>query len=138
MGNMVILAVLLYTRDVDLFMQSIFQKYNKEKGTNGTSPCVTGCCEAAEGVLSYLKWIQESNATGEVLKCTDHAATVSQAIMDRISCRDGTVKWNFPKMTGEFQMSTDHIHRHGPGDGWDTKKGGRMHKNFVGGLSKNT
>jgi len=138
MGNMVILAVSLYTRDVDLFMQGIFQKYNKEKGTNGTSPCVTGCGEAVEGVLSYSKWIQESNAAGEVLNCTDQAATVLQAVMDRFPRREGTNKWNLPKMTGAFQMSTNQIHRHGPGDGWDAEKGEQKHKYFVGGLSKNT
>ena len=138
MGNMVILAVSLYTRDVDLFMQGIFQKYNKEKGTSGTSPCVTGCREAVEGVLSYSKWIQESNAAGEVLNCTDQAATILQAVIDRFPRRDGTDKWNLPKMTGAFQMSTNQIHRHGPGDCWDAEKGERMHKYFVGGLAKNT
>ena len=55
MGNMVILIISLYTRDVELFIQGIFQKYNKQKGTSGKSPCVTGCCEVVEGVLSHSK-----------------------------------------------------------------------------------
>lgn len=123
MGNMVILIISLYTRDVELFMQGIFQKYNKQKGTSGKSPCVTGCREAVEGVLSYSKWIQEANAAGEVLKCRDQAANVLQAVMDRFPRREGTNGWDFPKMIDAFQMSTNQIHRHGPGDGCDAEKG---------------
>ena len=88
MVNMAIPAVSLYTCDVDYSCRASFGNITRKR-ILGTSLCVTGCCEAVEGVLSYSKWIQESNAAGEVLNCTDQTATVSQAVIDQILIETG-------------------------------------------------
>ena len=119
-------------------MKPIFEKYNKKNNIQGAGPCITGCCRAAEGILLYMKWIHDSNATGEVIKCRPRAAEVLQYVQIYYPCREGTDEWNIPKMCGAYLMAVDQIVRHGCGNGTDTQDSRRMHHEFIEKIARNT
>ena len=78
LGNHVIHLVTLYSSDVCLLVKPCFEKYNRKHNIWGPGPCitVTSCHRAVEGILSYMKWIHDSNTAGEVMKCATRAAEV--------------------------------------------------------------
>ena len=100
LGNHVIHLVTLYSSDVCLLTKPIFEKYNKKHNIRGAGPYIDGCRRATEGMLSYMKWIHDSNAAGEVMKCGPRTAEMLQDVQTCYPHRERIDKWHIPKMVG--------------------------------------
>ena len=137
LSNYVIHLVTLYLSDVCLLMKPICEKYNKKHNIRGAGPCTTGCHRDVEGVRSYMEWIHDSNAAGEVMKCGPRTAEVLNDVQTYYPHKEGTDGWTIPKMRGAYLMAVDQIVRHGCGDGTDSQHGEHMHQEFIEKLARN-
>ena len=69
-GNLVVHIFSLYTNGVELLLDNIFDKYKKKPSSdkrNDYSPSIHGCRLASEGLLCYMRWIQEPNLARALL-----------------------------------------------------------------------
>ena len=127
LDNHVIHLATLYSSDVCLLMKLIFEKYKKKHNIRMAGPCIAGCRRATEGIPSYMKWIHDSNAAGEVMKCGPRAAEVLKNVQTYRLCREGTDEWNIPTNVGAYLMAVNQIIQHGCGDDTNTQHGECMH-----------
>ena len=89
LGNLVVLVLSFYASDIKIFLEGIFDKYNA--GSRGrVGPSVAGCAEALTGLLTYEKWLKDSNPAGEVLLAENVVIKTLQKVINRFPRREGT------------------------------------------------
>ena len=137
LGNLVVLVLSFYIRDIKIFLEAIFDNYND--GSRGrVGPSVAGCAEALVGLLTYEKWLKDSNPAGDVLLAEKTVIRTLQKVINRFPRREGTDGWDIPKMHGAFTMGREQLYRHGNADCWNSSHGEHMHQHFFTKLGRQT
>ena len=90
------------------------------------------------GLLTYEKWVKDSNPAGEILGAEKVITRTLQKIINRFPRREGTDGWDIPKLHGAWTMGREQLYRHGNADCWNSSHGEHMHQFFFTKLGRQT